>query len=107
MIYLNIGEPDFTAPPQVQEAAARAIREGRTQYTQPPACRAARAHQRLVRAALRRGRAGAPHRHHRRRLGRAAAGLPGADRRGRRNADARPQLPCNRHFVSAAEGKRC
>jgi aspartate/methionine/tyrosine aminotransferase len=34
MIYLNIGEPDFTAPPLVQEAAARAIRDGRTQYTQ-------------------------------------------------------------------------
>lgn len=33
MIYLNIGEPDFTAPPLVQEAAARAIRDGRTQYT--------------------------------------------------------------------------
>lgn len=34
MIFLNIGEPDFTAPPLVQEAATRAIREGRTQYTQ-------------------------------------------------------------------------
>jgi len=34
MVYMNVGEPDFTAPPQVQEAAARAIREGRTQYTQ-------------------------------------------------------------------------
>jgi aspartate/methionine/tyrosine aminotransferase len=33
MIFLNIGEPDFTAPPAVQEAATRAIREGRTQYT--------------------------------------------------------------------------
>ena len=33
MIYLNIGEPDFTAPPLVQEAAERAIRDGRTQYT--------------------------------------------------------------------------
>ncbi len=33
MVYLNIGEPDFTAPPLVQEAAARAIRDGRTQYT--------------------------------------------------------------------------
>jgi aspartate/methionine/tyrosine aminotransferase len=29
MIYLNIGEPDFTAPPLVQEAAERAIRDGR------------------------------------------------------------------------------
>lgn len=34
MIYLNIGEPDFTAPPLVQAAAERAIRDGRTQYTQ-------------------------------------------------------------------------
>jgi aspartate/methionine/tyrosine aminotransferase len=33
MIFLNIGEPDFTAPPLVQEAAERAIRAGRTQYT--------------------------------------------------------------------------
>src|SRR3954471_9971386 len=33
MIFLNIGEPDFTAPPLVQEAAERAIRGGRTQYT--------------------------------------------------------------------------
>ena len=33
MIFLNIGEPDFTAPPLVQEAAERALRAGRTQYT--------------------------------------------------------------------------
>ncbi len=33
MIYLNIGEPDFTAPPPVQAAAERAIRDGRSQYT--------------------------------------------------------------------------
>jgi len=33
MIYLNIGEPDFTAPPLVQEAAERVIRDGRSQYT--------------------------------------------------------------------------
>ena len=33
MVFLNIGEPDFTAPPLVQEAAARAIRDGLTQYT--------------------------------------------------------------------------
>ena len=33
MIYLNIGEPDFTAPPLVQEAAQRAVRDGATQYT--------------------------------------------------------------------------
>lgn len=33
MIFLNIGEPDFTAPALVQEAAQRAIRDGNTQYT--------------------------------------------------------------------------
>ena len=33
MIALNIGEPDFTAPPLVQAAAERAIRDGRSQYT--------------------------------------------------------------------------
>ncbi len=33
MIFLNIGEPDFTAPPLVLEAAERALRGGRTQYT--------------------------------------------------------------------------
>jgi aspartate/methionine/tyrosine aminotransferase len=34
MIYLNIGEPDFTAPPLVQAAAEQAIHGGRSQYTQ-------------------------------------------------------------------------
>ncbi len=34
MIFLNIGEPDFTAPPLVQEAATKAIHDGATQYTQ-------------------------------------------------------------------------
>ena len=33
MIFLNIGEPDFTAPPLVREAAERCLAEGRTQYT--------------------------------------------------------------------------
>ncbi len=34
MLYLNIGEPDFTAPAPVVEAARQALAEGRTQYTQ-------------------------------------------------------------------------
>lgn len=34
MVFLNIGEPDFTAPPPVLAAAERCLREGRTQYTQ-------------------------------------------------------------------------
>lgn len=33
MIYLNVGEPDFTAPPLVREAAEKAIADGRTGYT--------------------------------------------------------------------------
>jgi aspartate/methionine/tyrosine aminotransferase len=34
MLYLNVGEPDFTAPPLVQEAAIQAVTAGKTQYTQ-------------------------------------------------------------------------
>ena len=34
MIYLNIGEPDFTASPLVRDAAAACLNAGRTQYTQ-------------------------------------------------------------------------
>ncbi|MBA3059983.1 MAG: pyridoxal phosphate-dependent aminotransferase [Gammaproteobacteria bacterium] len=34
MIFLNIGEPDFTAPPLVQDAACRAVHDGLTHYTQ-------------------------------------------------------------------------
>ena len=33
VIALNIGEPDFTAPPLVRQAAERAIRDGITQYS--------------------------------------------------------------------------
>lgn len=34
MVYLNIGEPDFTAPPLVADAAHQIVRNGHTQYTQ-------------------------------------------------------------------------
>jgi len=34
MLFLNIGEPDFTAPPLVQAAAQAAVVQGRTQYTE-------------------------------------------------------------------------
>jgi aspartate/methionine/tyrosine aminotransferase len=33
MVFLNIGEPDFTAAPLVQQAGVRCLQEGRTQYT--------------------------------------------------------------------------
>jgi aspartate/methionine/tyrosine aminotransferase len=34
MLFLNIGEPDFTAAPLVVQAAEKALRDGSTQYTQ-------------------------------------------------------------------------
>jgi aspartate/methionine/tyrosine aminotransferase len=34
MIFMNIGEPDFTAVPAVQQAAEQCLRQGLTQYTQ-------------------------------------------------------------------------
>src|SRR3954470_22385876 len=33
IIHMGIGEPDFTAPPPVLEAATRAMADGRMQYT--------------------------------------------------------------------------
>ena len=49
MIFLNIGEPDFTAPPLVQEAAERAVRDGpHAVHAGDRPGAAARAHQRLV-----------------------------------------------------------
>jgi aspartate/methionine/tyrosine aminotransferase len=33
VVHMEIGEPDFTAPPAVVEAGVRALREGRTAYT--------------------------------------------------------------------------
>ena len=33
VVHMEIGEPDFTAPPAVVEAGMRALREGRTAYT--------------------------------------------------------------------------
>jgi aspartate/methionine/tyrosine aminotransferase len=42
MIFLNIGEPDFTAAPAVQAAAAAALAAGRTQYTQATGLQALR-----------------------------------------------------------------
>ena len=36
MVFLNIGEPDFTAVEGVQEAARQCLQQGRTQYTQAP-----------------------------------------------------------------------
>ena len=106
MIYLNIGEPDFTAPPLVQEAAERAIRDGRTQYTQAPGLPELRerisgwyADRFGVQVPARRivvtaGASAA--------LQLACLALIDA---GDEVLMPDPSYPCNRHFVSAAEGK--
>ena len=94
MIFLNIGEPDFTAPPPVLRAAEACLTPGpHAVHRGHRPAGAARAHRRLVRQPLRPGHRPGAHRRHRRRVGGAAAGLPGAVRAGRRGADARPQLP--------------
>lgn len=106
MIFLNIGEPDFTAPPLVQEAAARAIRQGATQYTQATGLVELRekisgwyasrfkvdvAPSRIIITA---GASAA--------LQLACLALIEA---GDEILMPDPSYPCNRHFVSAAEGR--
>jgi len=105
MIFLNIGEPDFTAPPLVQEAADRALRAGRTQYTDATGLAALRerisgwyrtrfgldiAPQRIVVTA---GASAA--------LQLACLALVDRDDE---VLLPDPSYPCNRHFVAAAEG---
>jgi aspartate/methionine/tyrosine aminotransferase len=105
MIFLNIGEPDFTAPPLVQEAAERAIRDGRTQYTDATGMPALRERisgwyrQRFgvdvpaSRIVVTAGASAA--------LQLACLALIEA---GDEILMPDPSYPCNRHFVSAAEG---
>lgn len=105
MIFLNIGEPDFTAPPLVQQAAERAVREGRSQYTDATGLPALRqristwygqrfgldiAPSRIVVTA---GASAA--------LQLACLALIEA---GDEILMPDPSYPCNRHFVSAADG---
>jgi aspartate/methionine/tyrosine aminotransferase len=106
MIFLNIGEPDFTAPALVQEAAARAVRDGMTQYTQATGLEALREkisgwYASRFNVDVAPGRiiitAGASAALHIACLALIEAGdemlMPD------------PSYPCNRHFVSAAEGR--
>nr|WP_315429631.1 pyridoxal phosphate-dependent aminotransferase [uncultured Albidiferax sp.] len=106
MVFLNIGEPDFTAPPLVQRAATQAIRDGATQYTQATGMLALRerisawyasrfgvqvAASRIVVTA---GASAA--------LQLACLALIDA---GDEILMPDPSYPCNRHIVSAADGK--
>ena len=106
MIFLNIGEPDFTAPAAVQEAARRCIDLGRTQYT--PALGLPALREKLSqwyasrfgvdvparRIVLTAGASGA--------LQLACLALVDA---GDEIVMPDPSYPCNRHFVSAAQGR--
>ncbi|MFC5499228.1 pyridoxal phosphate-dependent aminotransferase [Caenimonas terrae] len=106
MIFLNIGEPDFTAPPLVQEAAARAIRDGATQYTQATGLDSLR--ERISQWYAQRFRVDVPARRIVVTAGASAAlqlaclALIDA---GDEILMPDPSYPCNRHFVSAAEGR--
>ena len=105
MIFLNIGEPDFTAPPLVQAAAAHAIATGATQYTQATGLLALRekisawygsrfnADVPSSRIVLTAGASAA--------LQLACLALIEA---GDDILMPDPSYPCNRHFVSAADG---
>jgi aspartate/methionine/tyrosine aminotransferase len=106
MIFLNIGEPDFTAPPLVQEAAARAVREGRTQYTDATGLDALR--ERISGWYAQRFGVAVPARRIVITAG-ASAALQLACLAlidvGDEILMPDPSYPCNRHFVSAAEGQ--
>ncbi len=105
VVFLNIGEPDFTAPPAVQQAAAQCVASGQTQYTQALGTDALRqaisgwyAQRFGVQVPARRivitaGASAALH----------LACLALIDR-GDEVLMPDPSYPCNRHFVSAAEG---
>lgn len=105
MIFLNIGEPDFTAPPIVQAAAEQALRAGLTQYTEATGLRALR--ERISAwYGSRFGLSVAPERIV------VTAGASAALQlaclalveRGDEVLLPDPSYPCNRHFVTAAEG---
>ena len=105
VIFLNIGEPDFTAPPAVQQAAAQCIANGQTQYTQALGTDALReaisgwyAQRFGVQVPARRivvtaGASAALH-----------LACLALIERGDEILMPDPSYPCNRHFVSAAEG---
>jgi aspartate/methionine/tyrosine aminotransferase len=106
IVHMGIGEPDFTAPPAVLQAAAQAMSDGRLQYTSAvgiPTLRAAISdHYRSVygleiapsRIIVTAGASAA--------LLLACAALV---EKGAEVLMPDPSYPCNRHFVAAFDGK--
>lgn len=106
MVFLNIGEPDFTAPPLVQEAAARAVHDGRTQYTQATGLPELR--ERISAWYAERLGVQVPARRIVVTAGASAAlqlACLALIEAGDEVLMPDPSYPCNRHFVSAAEGR--
>ena len=106
MIFLNIGEPDFTAPPLVQEAAERAVRDGLTQYT--PALGLPELRERISAWYSTRFGVNVPARRIVITAGASAAlqlACLALIEAGDEVLMPDPSYPCNRHFVSAAEGR--
>ena len=105
VIFLNIGEPDFTAPPLVQQAADRCIRQGQTQYTQALGTDALR--QAISGWYAQRFGVQVPARRIVVTAGASAAlhlACLALIEQGDEVLMPDPSYPCNRHFVSAAEG---
>jgi aspartate/methionine/tyrosine aminotransferase len=105
MIFLNIGEPDFTAPPLVQEAAAKAVHEGRSQYTHATGLEPLR--ERISHWYKSRFGIDVPARRIVVTAGASAAlqlACLALVEAGDEILMPDPSYPCNRHFVSAAEG---
>jgi aspartate/methionine/tyrosine aminotransferase len=106
MIFLNIGEPDFTAPPLVRQAADRAIERGATQYTHALGLDALREH--ISHWYAQRFGVDVPARRIVITAGASAAlqltCLALIDR-GEEILMPDPSYPCNAHFVAAAGGE--
>jgi aspartate/methionine/tyrosine aminotransferase len=105
MIFLNIGEPDFTAPPLVQEAASQAIRHGLSHYT--PATGLPELRERISGWYASRFGVHVPAKRIVVTAGASAAlqlACLALIEAGDEILMPDPSYPCNRHFVTAAEG---
>ena len=105
MIFLNIGEPDYTAPEQVQAAAQRCITTGSTQYTNALGLEPLR--EAISQWYLTRFGVDVPARRIVITAGASAAlqlACLALIEAGDEILMPDPSYPCNRHFVSAAEG---